>query len=65
MITNSESVIFGGAALIALLSGQIFLFLLILGFLLVWEDAKWPAFDSDDFDNKMRKGPLNPWKKGN
>lgn len=53
------------AALVALLSAQIFMFIVLLVFAYVWEDAKWPAFDSENYDQKMMKGPLKPWQKGN
>lgn len=64
-IETSEDMIFAASALIAIVTFQGMLLVMILMFWFVWEDSKWPAFDSDDFDNKMRKGPLNPWKKGN
>lgn len=53
------------AAMVALFSAQIFMFILLLVFAYAWEDAKWPAFDSKDYDRKMMKGPLKPWQRGN
>lgn len=63
---TKEDFVFAIATLCALLSFQGMLLLLVLGFWYVWEDAKWTAFDSKDFDQKIReKGMLNPWQKGN
>lgn len=44
---------------------QPFVAILVVFFWFAWEDSKWPAFDSKDFDIKMQKGPLMPWNKGN
>lgn len=52
------------AALTAVLSAQPFIAILLIGFAYIWEDAKWPAFDSQDYDQKMMSGALKPWKKG-
>ncbi len=64
MKTETEQMILMFAALAAVLSAQPFIAILLIGFAYVWEDAKWPAFDSDDYDKKMMSGPLKPWKKG-
>lgn len=65
MKTESEQVVLLFMAIIAILSGQLFMTILIIGFMYIWEDCKWPAFDSSDYDKKMMKGPLKPWSKGN
>ena len=64
MNLETEKIILLIAAAFALFSAQLFMFVLLLGFAYAWEDAKWPAFDSKDYDEKMMHGPLNPWSKG-
>lgn len=53
------------AAFAAILNGQLMLSLMLMGLRFVWEDSKWPAFDSANYDQKMMMGPLKPWDKGN
>lgn len=62
-ISNNTTFLFIGLG--ALFTGQIFMVLLVAFLWCVWEDAKWPAFDSEDYDRKMMKGPLSPWNKAN
>lgn len=64
-IQTKGEVILVLAAIIAILTAQGTLALLAFIMLFAWEDSKWPAFDSDDYDKKMMKGPLKPWQKGN
>lgn len=64
MKVEIEKVILLIAAIFALFSAQVFMFILLLGFAYLWEDSKWPAFDSKNHDNKMMNGPLKPWHKG-
>lgn len=64
MNLETEKVILLITATFALFSGQLLMFILLLGFSYIWEDAKWPAFDSKDYDEKMMRGTLNPWNKG-
>lgn len=64
-IDLKEHAFFASAALIALFSFQGFMLFLVLLMWFCWEDAKWPAFDSDDYDKKMMNGPLKAWNKGN
>lgn len=64
MKTETEQMILMFAALTAVLSAQPFIAILLIGFAYIWEDAKWPAFDSQDYDQKMMSGALKPWKKG-
>lgn len=52
-------------AITAVLTAQGTFALLAFLMLFAWEDSKWPAFDSDNYDQKMMKGPLKPWQKGN
>jgi len=61
---NGEAVL-GLAALVAILSGQLFMCIILLSMAFVWEDSKWTAFDADDYDKKIMNGPLKPWSKGN
>jgi hypothetical protein len=63
--TESQQIILLFTALVAVLYGQLFMAIIIIGLMYVWEDSKWPAFDSEDYDQKMMKGPLKPWNKGN
>lgn len=62
---NPEYGVFCLAAVVALYSLQPFLFFLILGIIFVWEDARWTAFDSENYDKKIANGPLKPWNRGN
>lgn len=62
---NKDLAFFVVAGFAALLTFQGMYLLLILLLAFAWEDSKWPAFDSDDYDKKMMKGPLKPWQKGN
>lgn len=64
MKTETEQAILMFAALMAVLSAQPFIAILLIGFAYIWEDAKWPAFDSQGYDQKMMSGTLRPWKKG-
>jgi low affinity Fe/Cu permease len=62
---SNFDLVFTSTMVLAIFTAQPFMFLLALGLLFVWEDAKWPAFDSKDYDQKMMYGPLKPWSKGN
>lgn len=64
-IEAKEATIFIIAGLAALLTFQGMLLLLVIMMAFAWEDSRWPAFDSDDYDKKMMNGPLKPWQKGN
>lgn len=61
---SKEEIILLIAASLALLTFQGMFAFLALGLFFVWEDSKWPAFDSDNYDKKMMNGPLKPWNKG-
>lgn len=65
MKLNTEYSVLCLTAVVALFSGQLFLFLLVMGLIFIWEDAQWTAFDSDNYDEKMMRGSLKPWNKGN
>lgn len=65
MKLNTEYGILCLAAVVALFSAQMFLFVLMISFIFIWEDAQWTAFDSDNYDEKMMHGSLKPWNKGN
>ncbi len=62
---NKEAAVFLVAGLAALLTFQGMFLLLVIIMAFAWEDSRWPAFDSDDYDKKMMNGPLKPWHKGN
>ena len=64
-IDSKEEVVLLIAAIAAIVTLQGVLALLAFFMLFAWEDSKWPAFDSDDYDKKMMNGPLKPWQKGN
>lgn len=64
-IDSKEEVVLLIVAIAALVTFQGTLALLAFVMLFAWEDSKWPAFDSKDYDRKMMKGPLKPWDKGN
>lgn len=63
-IETKVDYIFLTATLIAFLTFQGTYLLLILFCWFSWEDARWPAFDSKNYDQKMMYGPLKPWRKG-
>ncbi len=65
MKTESEQMLLLFTGITAILTGQVFIALVIAGFMYTWEDAKWPAFDCHEYDRKMMNGPLKPWDKGN
>ncbi len=62
---SKESTLFIMAGLAALFTFQGMLLILVILMWFAWEDSRWPAFDSDDYDRKMMNGPLRPWNKGN
>ena len=64
-IQTKGEVVLALTAITAILTAQGTLALLAFVMLFAWEDSKWPAFDSDDYDQKMMEGPLKPWQKGN
>lgn len=61
----NEDAIFAVSLLACVITLQPFIILLVALFWLTWEDSKWPAFDSEDYDKKMMHGPLKPWSRGN
>ena len=62
---NKELAMFVVAGRAALLTFQGMFLLLVIILAFAWEDSRWPAFDSDDYDKKMMNGPLKPWNRGN
>lgn len=48
--------------LCSIMTGSGMFALLTLFLWLFWEDSKWPAFDTKDFDTKIRL--LKPWNRG-
>ena len=65
MKTETEQMILMFAALVAVLSAQPLIAILLIGFSCTWVDAKWPAFDLEDYDRRMMQRSLRPWNKGN
>lgn len=59
-----NNTIFICAGLCALFSLQPFMIVLVAFMWFFWEDSKWPAFDSENYDKKTMNGPLKPWNKG-
>lgn len=64
-IQTKGEVILVLAVITAILTAQSTFALLAFIMLFSWEDSKWPAFDSESYDQKIMKGPLKPWQKGN
>ena len=64
-IQSKGEVVLAITGIAALVTFQGTLALLAFVMLFAWEDSKWPAFDSEDYDQKIMKGPLKPWQKGN
>lgn len=64
-IQTKGEIVLALTAIAAILTLQGTLTLLALFMFFAWEDSKWPAFDSKDYDRKIMKGPLKPWQRGN
>lgn len=64
-IQTKGEIILATTMIAAILTAQGTFALLAFIMLFAWEDSKWPAFDSENYDKKMMNGPLKPWNKGN